>query len=99
MVSLTTARDNPEKLIWDEIDAVHAGMLGIAGSRLGMQPMAPNIDIPTRTLWFFAQAHSELVRNVMAGSIGEFCVIGKNQDFYAHLTGPIVIDRDERRIN
>ena len=40
MVSLTEARENPARQLWDEVNSVHAGMLGLEGLHNHMQPMA-----------------------------------------------------------
>ncbi len=64
MASLTEARNAPERQLWDEIHAIHAGMLGLEGSHRHFQPMAPNVDIDTRTIWFFTKADTDLVRAI-----------------------------------
>lgn len=52
MVSLTEAREAPARQLWDEINSVHAGMLGLEGLHSHMQPMAPHADPKTNTIWF-----------------------------------------------
>lgn len=57
MVSLTEAREAPARQLWDEINSVHAGMLGLEGLHNHMQPMAPHADPKTNTIWFFSKRH------------------------------------------
>lgn len=52
MASFSEARENPGDQLWNEIDDVHAGMLG---SVLTMRPMAPQADRSTHIIWFFTR--------------------------------------------
>lgn len=98
MVSLATAKGDPEKLIWDELDRVPAGMLGIEGSGMDLQPMSPNLDIPTKSIWFFTRRSSDLAQAISAGARAVFCVVGKDHDFHLTMKGPITVDKDPRRV-
>ncbi|EHS48832.1 hypothetical protein PDO_3630 [Rhizobium sp. PDO1-076] len=44
MASFSDARETPAEQLWEEIEDVHAGMLGLVGSEMHMQPMAPFVD-------------------------------------------------------
>jgi general stress protein 26 len=98
MASLTEARNAPERQLWDEIHAIHAGMLGLEGSHRHFQPMAPNVDIDTRTIWFFSKADTDLVRAIGAGSPAHFCVTGKNHDYHACLSGMLMVNNDRQKV-
>jgi general stress protein 26 len=92
MADLKMAEHDTEKQLFDEIDDIHAGMLGVSGSGLHMQPMAPQLDREARTIWFFTRKDAELVKAVAdagAGAHAHFCVVGKNHDYHACLAGPI----------
>jgi len=99
MVSLTEAREAPERQLWDEINSVHAGMLGIEGSHMHFQPMAPNADPKTGTIWFFAKSDTDLVRSIRAGTRAHFCVVGKNHDYHACLAGRLEVRGDPAKID
>ncbi|MCD2174127.1 pyridoxamine 5'-phosphate oxidase family protein [Rhizobium sp. C4] len=99
MVSLSTAKSDPEKLIWDELDRVSAGMLGLETHSFGLQPMAPNLDIANKTIWFYTSKDTDLVSAITPGAQALFCVVGKDHDFHAMLRGAISIDPDPRRID
>lgn len=94
MADLQTAEHDPETQLFDEIDQIHAGMLGISGSRLHMQPMAPQLDRRTKTIWFFAKKDSELVETIGPDAQAHFCVVGKNHDYHACVAGPIAVRLD-----
>lgn len=98
MVSLTEARETPVKQLWDEIDDIHAGMLGLEGEHMHMQPMAPFVDRETNTIWFFSKTHSDLAQRIRPGSRAHFCVVGKDHDYHACLSGTIVQSRDRQKI-
>ncbi|ODN70587.1 hypothetical protein A6302_02075 [Methylobrevis pamukkalensis] len=64
MVSLTEARENPAHQLWKQIEEVSAGMLGIEGSGMHMQPMAPIPEPETGTIWFYTRKDTDLARHV-----------------------------------
>ncbi|MCM2290910.1 pyridoxamine 5'-phosphate oxidase family protein [Allorhizobium sp. BGMRC 0089] len=99
MVSLSEAREEPVAQLWKEIDNIHAGMLGLVGSTLPMQPMAPYGDPKTNTIWFFTRTDGELTEALRPGSRAMFCVIGKNHDYHACLSGVIEIRHDRGKID
>jgi hypothetical protein len=66
MVSLTEARENPARQLWDEVNSVHAGMLGLEGLHNHMQPMAPHADPKTNTIWFFSKKDTDLITNIIS---------------------------------
>lgn len=72
MVSLSEARDAPARQLWDEINSVHAGMLGLEGLHNHMQPMAPHADPKTNTIWFFTKKSADLVQTLKSGARAHF---------------------------
>ena len=99
MASLTEAKEAPERQLWDEIDDIHAGMLGIEGSHMHFQPMAPHADRKTSTIWFFTKADTDLVRAVGGGAKAHFCVVGKSHDYHACLAGRLEVRKDQAKID
>ncbi len=89
MASLTEAREAPARQLWEEINSIHAGMLGIEGSHQHFQPMAPHADPKTNTIWFFTKTDTDLVQAIRPGTRAHFCVVGKNHDYHACLAGVI----------
>lgn len=86
MADLKAARTDPEHQLFDQIDGVHAGMLGIEGEG-AMQPMAPELDRATKTIWFFTKKDTDLARSIGASARGMFCLVGKHHDYHACLSG------------
>ena len=62
MASFSEAREQPARQLWDQINDIHAGMLGLSGVDMHMQPMAPNVDPTTNTIWFYTKTDAELDR-------------------------------------
>lgn len=92
MADLKQAKSDPKTQLFDEIDDIHAGMLGVEGSGLHMQPMAPQLDRDTNTIWFFARRDAEIVEAIKPGAHAHFCVVGNNHDYHACIAGPISVD-------
>ncbi len=99
MVSLTEAREVPERQLWDEIGKIHAGMLGLQGEKMHFQPMAPNVDETSKTIWFFTKSDTDLVKAIGPGSRGHFCVVGKNHDYHACLAGKFEVGIDRAKMD
>ncbi|QRM56602.1 pyridoxamine 5'-phosphate oxidase family protein [Sinorhizobium sp. BG8] len=99
MSSLTKARENPKEQLFDEIDKVNAGMLGVEGSHMHMQPMAPQLDRQSATIWFFTKTDAEIVHAIGPASRAHFCVVGKDQDYHACLSGRIEVRKDPVKID
>ena len=87
MSSLRQARENPKEQLFDEIDKIHAGMLGVEGTHMHMQPMAPQLDRQTNTVGFFT------------GARAHFCVVGKDHDYHACLAGRLEVRKDPVKID
>lgn len=99
MVSLSKTREHPEDQLWDELDRVHAGLFGVSGSQHPMQPMSPQCDRDNKTIWFFTKSSVDFMSDIIPGRIGTFCLVGKDHDYYATLTGPLDVRRDEKVID
>lgn len=90
---------HPEEQLFEQLNLVRAGMLGIEGSHSHMQPMAHMKDkdgLPR--LWFFTSRSGDLFREVGAGGHAHFCVVGKSQDYHACLMGDLHENRDRGKI-
>ncbi|MBD9373437.1 pyridoxamine 5'-phosphate oxidase family protein [Rhizobium sp. ARZ01] len=99
MASLSKARQNPKEQLFDEIDRIDAGMLGLETIRMHMQPMAPHLDRETNTIWFFTKSDTDLADAIGEGARAHFCVVGKDHDYHACLAGPIAVDKDHTKID
>ncbi|MBB6508276.1 MULTISPECIES: pyridoxamine 5'-phosphate oxidase family protein [Rhizobium/Agrobacterium group] len=99
MASLTEAREAPERQMWDEINGIHAGMLGIEGAHMHFQPMAPNVDSEANTIWFYTRTDTDLVKALGTASRAHFNVVGKDHDYHACLSGTLEVRKDEAKID
>ena len=99
MASLSKARENPKEQLFDEIDRIEAGMLGLEAAPMHMQPMAPQLDRQTNTIWFFTKTGTDLADAIGEGARAHFCVIGKDHDYHACLAGTISVERNLAKIN
>ena len=97
MADIRAAREKPIEQFYEAVENVHAGMLGLDGSKLQMQPMAPQLDRAAKTIWFFARTDAEIVEETGPGARAHFVVIGRNHDYHASVSGPIEI-RKEREV-
>lgn len=89
MADLAKAKNDPLQQLWDVMEDVHAGMLGVEESGQHMQPMAPFIEKETNTVWFYTRDDSQLVQAARTGERAHFCIIGKDHDYHACLAGTI----------
>lgn len=89
MASLNQARAEPIRQLWDEIGAIHAGMLGLQDVHMHFQPMAPHADPHANTIWFYSKKDTALVEALRPGMRAHFCVVGKNHDYHACLSGTL----------
>lgn len=94
MSDLDLARNDPEALLWRELDEVHAGMLGIEGSGQHLQPMAHRSDRERRRLWFFTKRDTDLVKALQPGTKAHFAIISRAQDFHACMSGTLREEMD-----
>jgi general stress protein 26 len=99
VADLTKTRDAPREQLFDEIARVRAGMLGIDGGARGPVPMSPHLDRESKQIYFFTRRSSQLVMSIGQGAQAEFLLVGKDQDYYASLTGPIVQSGDSAAID
>ncbi len=53
MVSLSTAKTDPEKLVWDELDRISAGMLGLEKESFAFSRWHPIWISRPKSIWFY----------------------------------------------
>lgn len=99
MADIEKAKSDPLQQLWDQINEVHAGMLGVEGSCQHLQPMAPQVEKETNSIWFFTKTDTDLVKAVKAGSHAHFCIIAKDQDYHACLAGGISENASKEHID
>lgn len=99
MVDLAQTRSAPKEQLFDQIEKVSAGMLGVQGSDMHMQPMSPHLDRETGHIHFFTSNDTDLVKAIGAGARAHFCIVGKNHDYHACLAGTLTQNRSDAIID
>lgn len=98
MADLEETEQDPERQLWERLDEVPAGMLGVAGSQDHMQPMSHFADKELKTLYFISAGDSGLVRDIGLGATAEYVIVGKGQDYHASLRGAIRQSEDRGKL-
>lgn len=99
MADVEKTKQDPVGQLWEQLGEIHAGMLGVEGSAQHMQPMAPQLDPKAKTIWFFTKKSSDLVRAVGTGNRGQFCIVGKDHDYHACLSGTIKQNTSQEKVD
>ncbi|MDF0600332.1 pyridoxamine 5'-phosphate oxidase family protein [Psychromarinibacter sp. C21-152] len=99
MADTDRTRTDATGQLFDELERVHAGMLGVDGSGRHMQPMTHFLDRDARCLRFITASDTDLVAEIGLGAQAQFCVIGKDHDFYACLKGPVTVSEDREKLD
>ena len=94
MADTRAAREKPLEQFYEVVEDIHAGMLGVEGSGLQLQPMAPQVDRAQKTIWFFTKTDAKLTQAVTPGARARFVVIGSDHDYHACVSGPIEQRKD-----
>jgi general stress protein 26 len=99
VADLSKTKTSPREQLFDELSRVTAGMLGVNGNTRGLIPMAPQLEREHGKIFFFTRRSSDLVTSVGQGGQAEYCLVGKDHDYYACLTGPIIQSSDSAAID
>ncbi|GGC95373.1 pyridoxamine 5'-phosphate oxidase family protein [Aquisalinus flavus] len=87
MTDTEMTRKHPEKQFWDELEDVHAVMLGLLCNRDHMQPMAPFADPENGKVWFFSRKSNDLVTECGAECTAHFTFVADHNNYYASAKG------------
>ncbi|WEZ81979.1 pyridoxamine 5'-phosphate oxidase family protein [Rhizobium sp. 32-5/1] len=99
MVDLSKTNKDPLQQLWDILEDTRAGMLGVEDSGQPMQPMAPQLEKESNSVWFYTRSDSDLVKAVHGGGRAQFCVISKDHDYHAYLAGSISENKSREHID
>jgi len=87
MSNIERAKTDPMSQLWDEIDGVHAVMLGSPDHSQHMQPMAPHTAREEKAIWFYSRKSSDLARAAASGGMVHMCLV--TDDYHACLDGTL----------
>jgi general stress protein 26 len=82
-------KEDPRAALFDAMDGVRAGMLGLTAAADGMQPMTHFPDEGAGVIWFISSTETELVKGTGQGADASYCLIGKGHDFHACILGEL----------
>ncbi|OJF91271.1 pyridoxamine 5'-phosphate oxidase family protein [Pararhizobium antarcticum] len=99
MVDLSKTKNDPLQQLWDIVDDTRAGMLGVEGDLQHMQPMAPQLEKESNSLWFYTRSDSDLVKAVGTSARARFCLISKDHDYHTSLVGVISENKSREHID
>lgn len=90
-------KQDPRAAVFDAMEDVRAGMLGLAQADDGMQPMTHFPDAKAGVIWFISSVKTQLVQGIGRGVAASYCLIGKDHDFHAYILGRLtqVDDREK----
>lgn len=91
---------SPEDLktrLWDEIDEERFGMLGVVGHH--MQPMTMFADKSAGKIWFYSHKTTDLAREAGSGGKAMLCLMSKDQDFQACISGTLTDDYEKAKVD
>jgi general stress protein 26 len=80
---------NPKGVLFDVLDGVRTGMLGLAGGDGGLQPMTHFPDAKAGVIWFISSTETDLVSALGTGKAAQYVVIAKDHDAHISLRGTL----------
>jgi general stress protein 26 len=80
---------DPRGSMFDVLDSVRAGMLGLTGGGDGFQPMTHFPDEEAGLIWFISSADTSLVQSLGMGEDAEYVVISEDHDVQVSLRGKL----------
>ena len=82
-----TLKVQPEATLFQMLDDVPAGMLGLSGSDQGFQPMTHFPDPKAGLIWFIASTETDLVKRLGSGTEAEYIFATNDHEGHAYLHG------------
>ncbi|WP_223428882.1 pyridoxamine 5'-phosphate oxidase family protein [Tateyamaria pelophila] len=89
----------PRQQLFEKMDEIHAGMLGIEGSGAHMRPMTHFIEPEKNLLWFLTSRDTDLAQEVGQGGTAHFCLTGDEGRYYACLRGTITQSENAAKVD
>lgn len=90
---------NPRGAVFDVLDEVRAGMLGLSAAGEGFQPMTHFPDPTAGVIWFISSTQTDLVASLDQGENADYVVISPDHDVHISLRGKLYHVQDRARID
>ncbi len=94
-----TVATDPRGAVFDALDAVRAGMLGLTAGGDGLQPMTHFPDRASGTIWFISSTDTALVQSLGMGEDADYVVISEDHDLHASLRGKLYHLHDAAKLD
>ena len=99
---MTTQDDvtaNLRRAVFEVLDGVRAGMLGLTGGGDGFQPMTHFTDADADAVWFISSTETALVQSLGLGEDADYVVISQDQSRHVSLRGKLYHLHDDRKLD
>lgn len=80
---------DPRGALFDVLDGVRAGMLGLVGGGEGLQPMTHFPDADAGVIWFISSTDTDLVQSLGLGEDAQYVVIAEDHAAHISLRGKL----------
>jgi general stress protein 26 len=90
---------DPRGAVFDVLDNVRAGMLGLSGGGEGFQPMTHFPDAESGLIWFISSTDTGLVQSLGMGEDAEYVVISEDHDVHVSLRGKLYQLHDDAKLD
>ena len=90
---------NPKGVLFDVLDGVRSGMLGLAKGDAGMQPMTHFPDAKAGVIWFISSTETDLVTSLGMGQAAQYVVIADDHDAHVSLRGKLHLVHNSAKLN
>ena len=90
---------DPRSAMFDVLDDVRAGMLGLRGGGGDFQPMTHFPDQQAGLIWFISSTDTALVQSLGMGEDAEYVVISQDHDAHVSLRGKLYQLHNEAKLD
>lgn len=90
---------DPRKALFDLLDDVRAGMLGLTAAGQGLQPMTHFPDRAAGIIWFISSTDTDLVQGVDQGEDADYVATSRDQSAHASLRGKLYQVRNDEKLD
>lgn len=97
MANTDTVKSDPSSALFDALDEVRSGMLGINGSEQHMQPMTHFADQTSGKIRFITSRDTDLAEALACAHGADYTIVSKSQDFHASVKGNLA-KSDNRKL-
>ncbi|TAG29937.1 MAG: hypothetical protein EAZ40_02035 [Rhodobacterales bacterium] len=94
-----TLSTSPRDALFEVLDGVRAGMLGLLGGGDGLQPMTHFPDAEAGVIWFISSTETDLVQSLGLGEDAQYVVISTDHDAHVSLRGKLYHVQDSTKLD